>query len=79
MMPLHRPKRKRGVNLTPQGFQKLQTAKSQAEFQKKCGNRYTLEEIVHLLKAIARRSVASCTPSICDHASVTFRKIFWLS
>jgi hypothetical protein len=29
------------------------------------------------IRAIAQRSVASCTPNIGDRASVTFRKIFW--
>ena len=43
--PKHKDKRRRGVILTPQGFQKLQTAKSQAEFKENCGNRYTLEDM----------------------------------
>jgi transcriptional regulator with XRE-family HTH domain len=43
--PRHKDKRRRGVILTPQGFQKLQTAKSQAEFKENCGNRYTLEDM----------------------------------
>lgn len=43
--PRHKDKRRRGVILTPQGFQKLQTAKSQAEFKENCSNRYTLEDM----------------------------------
>jgi len=43
--PRHKDKRRRGVILTPQGFQKLQTAKSQAEFKENCGNRYTLQDM----------------------------------
>ena len=38
-------RRKRGVILSPQGFQKLQTAKSQAEIWQNSGNRYTLEAL----------------------------------
>ena len=51
MIPMqrHKDKRRRGVILTLQGFQKIQTAKSKAEFFENCGNRYTLEDIVHLL------------------------------
>jgi hypothetical protein len=43
--PRHKDKRRRGVILTLQGFQKLQKAQSLAEFQKNCGNRYTLEDL----------------------------------
>lgn len=43
--PRHKDKRRRGVILTPKGFQKIQTAISKAEFQKNCGNRYTLEDM----------------------------------
>jgi hypothetical protein len=43
--PRHKDKRKRGVILTSQGFQKLQKAQTLAEFQGNCGNRYTLEEM----------------------------------
>lgn len=38
-------RRKRGVILTPQGFQKLQQAKTDAEFADNGGNRYTLEAL----------------------------------
>ncbi|MBN3923310.1 NB-ARC domain-containing protein [Nostoc sp. NMS4] len=44
MNPLQR-KRKRGVILTPQGFQKLQTAKCQAESWENLDKRYTLEDL----------------------------------
>jgi hypothetical protein len=41
-----RPKRRRrGVILTVQGLEKLQKAKSEAEFQENNGNRYTLEAL----------------------------------
>src|SRR5919202_6536194 len=43
--PRHKDKRRRGVILTLQGFQKLQKAQSLAEFQENCGNRYTLEDM----------------------------------
>ncbi|GAB4239685.1 MAG: hypothetical protein Kow00121_66300 [Elainellaceae cyanobacterium] len=36
-------RRRRGVILTPHGLQKLQNAKSDAEFEENAGNRYTLE------------------------------------
>lgn len=45
MIPMHRYKRIRGGILTSQGFQKLQTAQSQVEFQKNCGNPYSLEQM----------------------------------
>ena len=45
MIPMPRYKRIRGGILTAQGFQKLQTAQSQPEFQKNCGNRYSLQEM----------------------------------
>ena len=38
-------RRRRGVILTPQGSNKLQKAKSEAEFKENCGYRYTLEEL----------------------------------
>ncbi|MBE9192875.1 AAA-like domain-containing protein [Gloeocapsopsis crepidinum LEGE 06123] len=38
-------RRRRGVILTPQGFQKLQAAKSNAETWQNAGNRYTLEAL----------------------------------
>ncbi len=44
-MHQHKDKRRRGIILTPQGFQKLQAAKSEAEFEENCGNRYTLEDM----------------------------------
>ncbi|MEW6494085.1 MAG: AAA-like domain-containing protein [Cyanobacteriota bacterium] len=43
--PRHKDKRRRGVILTSQGFQKLQTAISKAEFFENSGNRYTLEDM----------------------------------
>lgn len=44
---INRPphKRRRGVILTPQGLQKLLTAKTEAEFRDNFGNRYTLEAL----------------------------------
>lgn len=39
------PRRKRGVILTPKGLEKLQGAKSDAEFEENRGNRFTLEEM----------------------------------
>lgn len=44
MNPLQR-RRKRGVILTPQGFQKLQTAKFQAQSWENLDKRYTLENL----------------------------------
>ncbi|MFN6488238.1 MULTISPECIES: NACHT domain-containing protein [unclassified Nostoc] len=44
MNPLKR-RRKRGVILTPQGFDKLQTAKSQAQSWENLDKRYTLEDL----------------------------------
>jgi hypothetical protein len=38
-------RRRRGVILTPQGFAKLQQAKSDAEFAENAGHRYTLEAL----------------------------------
>jgi hypothetical protein len=40
---LKEKQRRRGVILTPQGWNKLQTAKSEAELQENFGNRYTYE------------------------------------
>jgi class 3 adenylate cyclase len=58
-------KRKRGVILTVQGWQRLQSAKRQSEIQDNSGNPYTLEELherTHLslntLTKIQRRQVA---------------------
>lgn len=47
MNPPNPPKRRRrrGVILTPQGFEKLQQAKSDAEFAENAGHRYTLESL----------------------------------
>jgi hypothetical protein len=45
---MHQPKhnkRKRGVILTPQGWNKLQQAKSEAELEENSGYRYTLEAL----------------------------------
>lgn len=44
-MKLTKQKRKRGLVLTPEGLQKLQTAKLNAEFNENYGNRYTLEDL----------------------------------
>jgi transcriptional regulator with XRE-family HTH domain len=44
-MNLHRPKRKRGVILTSEGWQKLQEAKLDSEIQENSGKRYTVEEL----------------------------------
>ncbi|AFY30809.1 NB-ARC domain-containing protein [Calothrix sp. PCC 7507] len=44
-MNQQQPKRKRGVILTDQGFQKLHTAKCQAESQENSDQRYTLEQL----------------------------------
>lgn len=41
----HKDKRRRGVILTLQGLQKLEKAKSDAEFEENSGNRYTLEQM----------------------------------
>lgn len=38
-------RRKRGVILTPQGFQKLQTAKREAQSWENLDKRYTLEDL----------------------------------
>ncbi|MBW4649800.1 MAG: AAA-like domain-containing protein [Kastovskya adunca ATA6-11-RM4] len=45
MLTRNKDKRRRGVILTSQGFQKLQTAISKAEFFENSGNRYTLEDM----------------------------------
>ncbi len=48
MLPINPPKekpRRRGVILTHQGWNKLQTAKSEAESQENFGNRYTYETL----------------------------------
>jgi WD40 repeat protein/transcriptional regulator with XRE-family HTH domain len=44
-MKLTKQKRKRGIILTPEGLQKLQSAKLTAEFNENYGNRYTLEDL----------------------------------
>jgi len=45
-MILHRQtKRKRGIILTAKGWQKLQEAKLQSEFEENSGNKYTIEEL----------------------------------
>ncbi|OUL31549.1 hypothetical protein BV372_20125 [Nostoc sp. T09] len=44
-MPLHKTRRYRGVILTAQGWNKLQAAKIQAEFNENAGERFTLEEL----------------------------------
>ncbi|PHM08036.1 hypothetical protein [Nostoc sp. 'Peltigera malacea cyanobiont' DB3992] len=44
-MNRHKPKRNRGVILTPEGWQKLQQAKLEGEIREKSGSKYTLEEI----------------------------------
>ena len=57
-MPLHKTSRYRGVILTTQGWDKLQAAKTQAEFNENAGDRFTLEELSQRmglsLKTIAR-------------------------
>src|ERR687886_290494 len=45
MMQLQKTKRYRGVILTAQGWNKLQAAKTQAEFNENAGDRFTLEEL----------------------------------
>ncbi|HEY9672485.1 MAG TPA: NB-ARC domain-containing protein [Waterburya sp.] len=44
-MPLQKTRRYRGVVLTTQGWDKLQAAKVQAEFNENAGDRFTLEEL----------------------------------
>ncbi len=44
-MNLHKPRRKRGIILTPEGWQKLQEARLRSEFEENFGNKYTLEEL----------------------------------
>lgn len=44
-MNLHKPRRKRGLILTSEGWQKLQNAKLELEFQEKYGEKLTLEEL----------------------------------
>lgn len=44
-MPLHKTRRYRGVILSAQGWDKLQAAKTQAEFNENAGDRFTLEEL----------------------------------
>jgi WD40 repeat protein/transcriptional regulator with XRE-family HTH domain len=44
-MKLTKQKRKRGIILTPEGLQKLQSAKLTTEFNENYGNRYTLEDL----------------------------------
>lgn len=45
--PTHQPKRRRrrGVILTNRGFERIQSAKADAEFQENAGHRYTLEAL----------------------------------
>lgn len=56
-------RRHRGVILTPQGWKKLQAAKTQAEFDENAGDRFTLEELsegttlaLHTISKILERS-----------------------
>ena len=44
-MSRNKSRRKRGVILTSQGFQKLELAKSEAEYEENTGNSYTLEDL----------------------------------
>ncbi|GAB1540554.1 NB-ARC domain-containing protein [Scytonema sp. NUACC21] len=44
-MKLSKNKRKRGIILTPEGLQKLQSAKLASEMNENYGNRYTLEDL----------------------------------
>ncbi len=64
-------KRRRGVILTLQGWQRLQAAKRQSEIQDNSGNAYTLEELrdrtslsPNTLTKIQRRQVAVDRPSL---------------
>ena len=58
-------KRKRGVILTVQGWNRLQTAKRQSEIQENAGNLYTLEDLrdrtslsINTLTRVQRREIA---------------------
>jgi WD40 repeat protein len=44
-MNMHNPRRKRGVILSPEGWQKLQEAKLELEAKENFGDRYTLEQL----------------------------------
>jgi cyanate lyase len=44
-MKLTKQKRKRGLILTPEGLQKLQSARLTAELNENYGNRYTFEDL----------------------------------
>ncbi len=44
-MQLQQPRRNRGIILTHSGWQKLQNARLELEFQEKSGDKYTLEEL----------------------------------
>lgn len=44
-MELQKPKRRRGIILTPQGWRKFQDARHRLETQENVGERYTLEEL----------------------------------
>ena len=62
-MKLQQPRRNRGIILTRSGWQKLQNATLELEFQEKSGDKYTLEELsertglttVTLTKVLARK------------------------
>jgi class 3 adenylate cyclase len=69
-------KRKRGVILTTQGWQRLQAAKRRAEIQENSGNSYTLEELSvrtnlspNTLVKIQRRQVAVDRQSLKSYFS----------
>lgn len=47
------PRRKRGVILTPEGYNKIQAAKHCAEEQENCCSKYTLEELSERSKLAA--------------------------
>ena len=44
-MNRQKPRRNRGIILTREGWQKLQNARLESEFQEKFGDKYTLEEL----------------------------------
>jgi class 3 adenylate cyclase len=79
--PNRSPKRRRGVILTLQGWNRLQAAKRQIELQENSGNPYTLEELrdrtslsINTLTRIQRRQVA-----VDRHSLETFFNAFNLA
>lgn len=76
-MSVPKRRRRRGIILTPKGFEKLQQAKQEAEFQENRGLRYTLEALSErtglavdtLMKIFAcETGVDKQTLKICFHA-----------